>query len=221
MPKILNRIITHGCSFTYGEELSDPALSSWPRLLADNLGTELINLAKPGYNNDGIIQDILRLNLNMDDLVIICWTSYIRMMFNDKDGWFTLMPHNKMNETFQYRSTLIKHFMDAVDDKWLYQRWLTQIILLQNYLESQHVKWLFLSAFDNQHQYNKYRKHFIDILPKISSSNFVDWPNGGITEWVYPSPLGPRGHPLEEGHKKVADKLASAVKHRYDFPRDY
>ena len=211
------RLITHGCSFTYGEELSDPSASSWPSLLADRLSLNLSNLAKPGYNNDGIIEDILELDLGMDDLVIVSWTSYIRIMFKDDNGWFTLMPNNRMNDVFPNRLNLIKHFMEAANDFWLYKRWINQILLLQNYLESQHVKWLFLSAFDNQSQYTKYNKNMRAMMSKVATSNFVDWPSGGITEWVYPSPLGPKGHPLEEGHAKVAAKLLDALAIRYDI----
>ena len=214
---IPKRLITHGCSFTYGEELSNPSASCWPRLIADSLDIELLNLAKPSYSNDGILEDISAIDLGPDDLVIICWTTYLRIKMEDANGWWT----NTTGRVDQSRSDLTKALIASIDQDWLYKRWLSQVLLLQGFLDNQKVKWLFFNAFDNQQQNIKYKKKHYDLQDRISKSRFVGWPDEGFTEWAYPCQLGPRGHPLEEGHQKVAKRLMLALKEHHDLPRIY
>ena len=234
--KKIRRLITHGCSFTYGEELQDPNTGSWPALVADQLGVELVNLGQPAYSNDAILQDIVAQDINnipaghqpswenYTDLVIICWTTYLRMQYQDQAGWFTIWPGReykknilKWNKYDDLREGLTKHTAYLHNDDWLYSRWLTQIILMQSYLESKHVKYLFFSAFDNQQQFDNKKQRHRELLGKINHNNFIGWPNEGFSEWAYPCELGPRKHPLEDGHRKVADKLLDALADRYDI----
>lgn len=224
--KKVRRLITHGCSFTYGEELQDPSVSSWPSLIAAQLSVDLVNLAQPAYSNDAILQDIVAQDINQSDysdLVVICWTTYLRMQYVDQSGWFTIWPgreYNKGNSWNKFdnlREQLTKYTAVLNNEDWLYRRWLTQVILLQNHLESLHAKYLFFSAFDNQQQFNKQMKKNTQLLSKIKTDHFIGWPDQGFTEWAYPCELGPRKHPLEQGHAKVADKLLAALDKRYDI----
>ena len=212
--KKVHRLITHGCSFTYGEELQDPSTSSWPALVANQLGIELLNLAQPAYSNDAILQDLVAQDINQSsytDLIIVCWTSNLRMLFNDMDGHYTVMATTKEQ---RHRKQVAELLMATTDLRWLYERWLTQVILAQSYLESRHAKYLFFSAFDNQNAYKTFKT---PLKSKIDTSHFIGWPDKGFVEWAYPCELGPRGHPLEQGHAKVADKLLAALDERYDI----
>jgi hypothetical protein len=221
--KKVSRLITHGCSFTYGEELQDPSVSSWPSLLANQLDVELVNLAKPAYSNDAILQDLVAQDINQiptdhppgwenyTDLVIICWTSNLRMRFEDDQGHYTVMAKSKEQG---HRKQISDLLMATTDTKWLYERWLTQVILAQLYLDSRHAKYIFFNAFDNQATFKDLRT---PLKAKIDASRFLGWPYEGFVEWAYPCELGPRGHPLERGHAKVADKLLAALDERYDI----
>jgi len=212
--KKIRRLITHGCSFTYGEELQDPSVSSWPALVANQLDIELINLAQPAYSNDAILQDLVAQDINQtdyNDLVIICWTTNLRMMFNDMDGHYTVMAKTKEQG---HRKQVSDILMATTDMRWLYERWLTQVILAQSYLDGRHAKYLFFSAFDNQKTFKDLRT---PLRSKIEVSKFIGWPDEGFVEWAYPCELGPRGHPLERGHAKVAGKLLDALDKRYDI----
>ena len=221
--KKIRRLIAHGCSFTHGEELQDPSTGSWPALVADQLGVELVNLGQPAYSNDAILQDIVAQDINnipaghqpswenYTDLVIICWTTNLRMMFTDDGGSYTIMARSKEQG---YRKQISDLLMATNDSRWLYERWLTQVILAQSYLDGRHAKFLFFSAFDNQGSFKDLRT---PLKAKIDASRFIGWPNEGFVEWAYPCELGPRGHPLERGHAKVADKLLDALADRYDI----
>lgn len=215
----IKRLITHGCSFAYGEELGDPSSSSWPALVAEHLKVDLLNLAKPSYSNDGIVADLVATSLNQehyDDLVIVGWTSYLRLEFIDDEGWFSTLPNYKQAGHRQEISDIILKY---ANDKWLYRRWLTQVILLQEYLKSKHIKYLFFNVFDTQKKNIEYKNipQFKTLFNKIDTSRFVGWPDQGMVEWAYPSPVGPRGHPLELGHKKTADHLLENLKAIYDL----
>ena len=209
---MIRRLITHGCSFTYGEELADPALSCWPRLVADHFGLELINLAKPAYSNDLMMGDIVDTKINhttYHDLVIIAWTSHARVGLHDSDGWFTIRPNARDNQSHRYEinQSLVKH----LEPNWLLDRWLQQVILMQSYLENRHAAYLFMSAFDNLNSMSKKRP----LVDMVRQRNFVGWPRKQIVDMIHGTPLAPRGHPSESGHRKVADEFISQLQGLY------
>lgn len=101
-----SRLITYGCSFTFGTALDDkwdfekkevttawswrkgnetppedfPSKYAWPQVLANTLGIECINKGIPGISNkeiwDRILKDIN--DFKKTDIVIILWTFFNR-----------------------------------------------------------------------------------------------------------------------------------------------
>lgn len=73
----MKRLFAFGCSFTrYG-------WTTWPEIVAEDLGIELYhNLAAPGAGNEFIFNRLMQVDrlvdLNPDDLVMVCWTSVNR-----------------------------------------------------------------------------------------------------------------------------------------------
>tara|TARA_B100001996_G_C18670007_1_gene596335 strand:+ start:3363 stop:4076 length:714 start_codon:yes stop_codon:yes gene_type:complete len=97
--KKINRIITFGCSNTYGESLPDvagkesdrfPASKySWPSVLGKLLNVPVINKAKGGACNKHIWHIILNDYLPIskpDDTVIILWSYFDRYCMFQDDG---------------------------------------------------------------------------------------------------------------------------------------
>lgn len=213
---ITRRLVTHGCSFTYGEELADPSSSSWPALVAKQLGLDLLNLAKPAYSNDLILEDLVSTDINKEsfqDLVIVGWTSHSRIGLKDRNGWFTTRANARDNHG--HRSDINKLLITELDADWLRDRWLRQVLLAQSYLQSKHAKYLFLSAFDNLDRLNAKN----DLLTKLDSNHFVGWPNQQMVDWVYPHALGPNRHPLDDGHAAIANAVLGKVYELYNLPR--
>lgn len=216
---MIRRLITHGCSFTYGQELADPGSSSWPALLARKLDIELLNLAQPGYSNDLILQEIVTENINpkvgtprawdYQDLVIIGWTSHLRMGFVDDQSWYTVRPG--ATEHIKHRSTINELLVKTTNTDWLYQRWIQQVILAQEYLRNRHAHFLMFSVFDNLFHDKKRHKLYEKVIPR----HFVGWPREQMVDWTYGCPDGPEGHPLERGHAKTADKIYQALQELY------
>lgn len=94
----MQRLITFGCSFTYGVGLPDccgkdngpppksmpPSQLGWPAILAKNLGVELVNCGSDGASNLEILCNILSFNFEPDDVVVVMWTMHPRDMFFTK-----------------------------------------------------------------------------------------------------------------------------------------
>jgi len=95
----MSRLIVFGCSYTYGQGLSDclnskfldiyppfPSKLGWAQQLADKLNLELINKSYPSASNFEILFTLLEFKFQSNDTVIIMWSHYLRdMMFT---RWF-------------------------------------------------------------------------------------------------------------------------------------
>lgn len=206
-------LYTVGDSFTYGQELSNPEQTCWPRLVANSIDYELVNDGRPGVGNDYIVKKTMQAVSELKpDLIIVCWTSAGRVEHADEWGAYTTWPGSNIrvfdDSKLSYRKELIKYITIHNNKEYEYRRWLRNAILLQSFLKCYNVKYKFVSAFDNQSRNKKYMQHNDGYVQMIDTDNFIGWPYEGLVEWAYDTPHGPGGHPLEEGHKLIADKVA-------------
>jgi len=209
-------LYTIGDSFTYGAELANPSADAWPSLLANKLGMSLFNEGKPGVGNEYIIKrTILAVSKHRPDLVVIGWTSCSRREFADEKGVFDIWPtHNRRrfnNAKLGHRLPLIDYITRYNNDLHEYRGWLRQLVLLQSFLQVNNQKYLMLSTHDNQHRFGKFWTQCQDYYDLIDHTKFVGWPNDGMVEWAYGTPHGPGGHFLEQGHQRVAEKIAEYI----------
>jgi len=83
----IKRLVTFGCSNTYGHGLADcynsngtpgpnPSIQAWPFLFAQKYKLGVSNEAEPGISNKQIYKKILEYSFRKGDLVIVLW-SYI------------------------------------------------------------------------------------------------------------------------------------------------
>ena len=203
------KLLTVGDSFTYGEELSD-LNNAWPFLLGNKLGYEILNLAKPGSGNTRMIRHAVE-QINNYDLIVIAWSHFARTELADENGFYDLwpgcsaLPHK---ESSPWRSEVIDYYSKHHNDQYLYNQYLINIILIQQYLKFNNKKYIMLDTFGN----NNYRKNDV-IANQIDSTYYVGWPNKSLMEWTYNTPQGPGGHFLEHGHQIVADKIYEYIRH--------
>lgn len=99
-----SKIIVGGCSFTdkdYSIKANPPInpFLSWPEVLAEQTGKEVINTAKSGSGNRRIYQKVLNEIFKHDNIehVIVGWSEWTRQDFLVKngwgeDGWHTVVP---------------------------------------------------------------------------------------------------------------------------------
>lgn len=202
------RLLTVGDSFTYGEELADNK-SAWPNLLANKFGYELTNLAKPGSGNTRMVRYCVE-EVNNYDVAIIAWSHFARIEIADENGFYDIwpgggtLPHKAYSP---WRQAIIDYFTKYHNDDYLYRQYLLNIILLQNFLESNGKRYLMLDAFGNHQTNERVSINNRDLLDQINSTYYVGWPNQSMMEWTYEVEQGPNGHFLEQGHVRVAEKI--------------
>ena len=88
----MNRLVTFGCSHTYGQALPDvwdyennkeittqgPSKYAWSQILSDKLNLECINLGSPGASNKEVWFHIVNTEFKKSDIVIILWPGRYR-----------------------------------------------------------------------------------------------------------------------------------------------
>ena len=205
--------IAVGDSFTYGEELADQSLA-WPGLMGyENHGLR-------GASNEYIFRKAIELAPEATDM-IVAWSDSAR---------YELYTHNKINVAHRYAkhqgviqvnpgwTELNIWFADLYkkysEEQHQFLRTLTYMVALQDVLVADNVDYYYCSAFGNQELFVKYADN-TDIkmwTDRLNTSRFIGFPDQGFVEWAYNTPHGPNGHPLELGHKNIADKLCETIK---------
>jgi hypothetical protein len=116
------RLITFGCSYTFGHGLSDcisrnnkagenPSKFAWPNILAKKFNLPLENLSFPGSSNKMIWKTIVETKINSTDIVLINWTSPERWtIFKENDTVF-IGATKKGKHTLNY----YKNYYDDID----------------------------------------------------------------------------------------------------------
>jgi len=202
------KLLTVGDSFTWGEELTDK-MSAWPYLLANKLGYEVTNLARPGSGNSRMVRNCIE-QVNNYDMVIIAWSHFARWEWADQTGIYDVwpgcspLPHEAVAP---WRKYLIDHVNWNHDDRYLYRQYLINIILLQTYLKANDKRYLMVDAFGNHQHEERTNPKNIDLIEQIDRDYFLGWPDQSLMEWTNGTKQGPGRHFLEDGHSKVAELI--------------
>jgi len=214
---MIKNILAVGDSFTYGEELESRD-NAYPYYLAKGLKATVVNLAQPSGGNTQMIRKVIDYVAKGEpiDLVVIGWTSPGRMEFADANGVFDIWP-GYGGELFrrggqEWRLELLDYMNKHHDPKYLYTTFITDVILLQSFLKAQGIKYIMIRIVNNEYYHNTYYNNDTILAKQIDAHHFLGWPNEGMAEWTVGCKQGPRGHFLEEGHRKVAAKLYEHIK---------
>lgn len=212
-------IIAIGDSFTYGDELPDRLNQAWPFLLEKKLNKTVLNLGIPGSGNVRITKEIMNRVLNGDDieLVIACFTSPHRQEHGDEDGVFDVWPgcqSRAFDRHHTHRKQLIKYISRHNNDHYDYRNYVRQIILLQTFLKSHNVPYIFLQAYGGEPLYELYKDDLNNqvLVDSVDSEHFMEWPGDAIVKWVFEYERGPGGHPLEDGQVVIAEKIYEHIR---------
>jgi hypothetical protein len=141
------RLITFGCSYTYGSGLADcfvppmghgpvPSKLAWPQLVANELNMDCVNMSSPGASNKEILNTLLNFKFDSSDVVIVMWsfverwckiknyTSIDRLTHNlMKSNPNVLSQYDKvftfedMQFDFIYRANFAKMYLDKLNLK--------------------------------------------------------------------------------------------------------
>ena len=215
-----------GDSFTFGDELpgvkqigttQTPSEFAWPSILSKRLNHPVTNLGRSGCGNTRIIKRAMDCTLTFTkDPIIVAWTSPLRVEFIDKEGVFDSWPGRNTSRTRPSRTPIVKELTNLHNkntEYWAYRQWLRDILLLQSFFKQYDQPYLMVQSHITQGiGYNFADKDAL-LKSQIDQTNFLGWPFTGMTEWAYPCPEGPNGHPLELGHEKIADKIYEHIRH--------
>jgi lysophospholipase L1-like esterase len=206
---MINRIVTVGDSFTYGEELADRN-AAWPYQVAKQLSLPVINLGIPSGGNTQIVRNVVE-QASADDLVVIGWASPGRMEFADEEGVYDIWPGYTGKWVHHSRKELVNYINKHHYDEHIYKQYLVNVILAQSFLKLHAIRYIMMSVASNEYYKNKFKNDFIELRNKVDASYFVK-PGSGMAEWTYGLPKGPNGHFLDEGHQVVANNVLQKIK---------
>lgn len=205
------RLLTVGDSFTYGEELDDLS-NAWPHLLGKMLRYEVTNLGEPGTGNESIVRKVLT-NYQDADLIVIAWSHFARLEFADECGIYDMWPGYgpwSQNAELAFRDEFSKYFTMHHNDAYMYNRYLNNMVLLQHFLKCNSKKYVMLESFGNvndRYLGNQQLHSLVDL------THCLGWPTETMTGWAHPCQIGPNGHFLDDGHRKVAEKIYEHIRH--------
>jgi hypothetical protein len=135
------RLITFGCSITYGHGLEDccfgqsyepgpiPSKLAWPSLLAEKLNLECVNLSRPGFSNKAITKKILEFEYQTNDIVVVQWTFKNRSsVFIDENQIECIGPWLKDKKSRKF----YEYFYSDIEGEWDFQ---TKSLASKSYLD--------------------------------------------------------------------------------------
>lgn len=211
------QLLTVGDSFTYGDELSD-RYQAWPYQLADQLGYEVHNQGLSGSSNASIVRRTLEeLAVNDYDLVVIGWTSPGRIEWKDDVGIaYNMWPGHAAAADFfadqPWRLELLNYISQHHNSAYLYEQYLIQVIGLQCYLQLHQIDYRMIDIRHSDYYRRVGAEQHDRLEAKVNTKTFVGWGKFGMIELTKHCPLGPGKHPLEKGHRLIANEIYKSLK---------
>lgn len=203
-----------GDSFTYGEELPSQDLA-WPALLAQKLNTTVNNKGRRATGNTRIVKRTIDAVINKADGVVIGWSDCCRREFADEFGVFDLWAGRNtslFHGSMSHRSDIIKYMTAYDSPEYYYTDWLRKVILVQSLVKLHNMPCVMFVAVGANRLHNSYASKYPDLVGMIDHSMFVDDMYTSTAEWTYGTPIGPNGHPLEQGHQIIAEKIHEHIR---------
>lgn len=199
------RLVTFGCSFTYGHGLADcfipprepgpvPSKFAWPQLLANELKVDCINMSVPGASNKEILNTLLNFKFDSSDIVIIMWTFVER--------WCTIKNYTSVDRLTQKSMNNNPNILSQYDKVFTFEDMQLDFIYRANfakmYLGNKNLKNYHLSV----NPYNCCP----NVMPIWNAVNFLNINLSMIRQWM-PKALDVADgtpHPGPEAHQIVA-----------------
>ena len=168
----MSRLVVFGCSNTQGQGLLNPEKEVWGALLAELLGTDLVNNGQPGASNKYIAHAIAKFKFDPQDLVIIQWTYIDRTtVLDSKTEYRNLLPSmiNLKNSTARSYYTDFHTRYDSKFTDSVFMDFTIDLLLEQN-IEFKQLKVSPQDELNNRHRkVNRlpfYHSKFLGTFPK-------------------------------------------------------
>lgn len=220
----MKTLYANGCSFTLGDELSNPEAQRFPTLIARKQGLNVINHARCGAGNEEICRKTMDYLMKYVDIgyftedlvVVIGWTLVSRWEYYD-DGWKGLTPNsvsNKHDAPFYYYGMFQSTEKDMLDFMW-------EVSVVESFLKKHNIKYFFFKIDAGQHtmwnqtgaeiidgfDLDKMNKLYIDNIDTERFPSLVN-PSETFREFALThAGLKPEHHPNEKAHELFAEYI--------------
>lgn len=208
-------ILAVGCSFTAGAELPTPAESAWPMLIGKLNNRTVKNLGLSGASNDRTFRLVVEETAQQRfDLVVVQWTEPSRMeIWNEHTRRLVNVNVGKMFSTMPGFEWLETYYQNHYNDLHAHKKWAAQILSLQGYLKSIDQPYVMVSLNGlDQRLYTGAWSSVKYLWDGVDTTHYPGWPFEGIYMWQGDCPRAPGGHPLELGHKRIAEKINEHIR---------
>lgn len=204
------KLIAFGCSFTVGVGLPDvyprndtPSSMGWPALLGEKLGLEVENRGIPRGGNLEIFNNMLKADIQPDDVCVVLWSSFLR---HDQ-----FLMESEFGEGRRIEAEDFVVHTDVTDPKWINnnrnKNWLT-IHHASCYLQCLGVKFCTLLGIVDVGQVTGFRPESLHIPNFIEDIRPGRW---RIDEGLDGLP-GIKGHPGVASQKLLSQLLYDRMK---------
>jgi lysophospholipase L1-like esterase len=210
-----------GDSFTYGDELPLQDLA-WPALLSKKLNKEVVNQGRSATGNKRMVKRAIDAVIDQSELIVIGWSDCNRQEFADEIGIYDIWA-GRNYRAFQledptHRIDLIKYLTAYDIPEYYYADWLRKIITVQSLCKLHKIPCVMFIACGSHYSHQQYHHKFQKLIDQIDTSMFVDSMFTSVAEWCHGTPHGPNGHPLEEGHQRIANKIYEHIRNKCWIP---
>jgi len=201
------RILVNGCSHTFGSECN----TNWVKELALLEGCDYENMALPGTSNQSILRrtiDEIEKHSHRYHVVIISWTTLERFEFAYKGEVTNYSLHksdaqdDRLNDFFKFCDVNIADWQLGKQHTQMY------IFLLQEYLKSKNIPYIFFNAYNTAWDNNQ------DLLYRSMDFSKYYMPTEGIIERYlaqYPQSFSNTKHATDpEIHKMIAKEIRNS-----------
>ncbi len=196
--------------------------SVWPKVLGKNLNLETWNAGRAGTGNQSIASrtitsvEYLKKLGKKDIFVVVCWSSKYRVHIleyspkSKKYGPHNIRPQHQNGYAFKLLNKEINEHIFVND-------WIENILLLQNYLKVNNIKYLFFNAFDHPViTKDNPLGHLIDnkdwVNNTIEESHFKNFiSNKYNTSWDTDNKYFTHSHPQDISHKAWGEYLVDYI----------
>jgi len=204
-----------GDSFTYGDELPSQNFA-WPAVLSEKTSQQIFNLGKPATGNKRMVKRAIDAVLENTKMIVIGWSDCNRQEFADDIGIYDIWA-GRNYQAFQlqdptHRINLIKYMTAYDTPEYYYADWLRQIILVQSLCKLHKIPCVMFIACGANVSHRRYHQKFPKLVDAVDQSMFVDDMFTSVGEWTYGTPHGPNGHPLQQGHEIIAEKIYEHIR---------
>ena len=235
------KILFHGCSITWGDELEDRENERYSKLVSNHFLTEDCNISHCGNSNDRIVRESIKyLQHNTFDVVVLQFTVHSRTEWFDKQGFphrFTpqlTSSHGKLKLKGNPMSDELRERLHSAG-KWFYRFVYNDILGVEN-------MWKNMVFFDSYCKANDITfipllaDHFHEVIRRPEKfyhekvghtgwwkplyqgipityihEDIIGHKKDGIGDHYYGEYHAEGNHPNALGHQKISEKVIELI----------